>query len=452
MGQAILISNNEVLNSLYELNLRVYVDTNVKVVNEYNQAIDLVSNSKTDLVICNIDNSDKSMGLNSFIEFSKTSNLPIIFLGKKFDSNQIISIANRYDIKTILQTVAKILNITAKDMAQKSMPEFFSIPMGLLKMMDMAPCDIFYRTPVDDTKNKFNYFKIIDNKTENKSKIIKYIEQGIEELFIESSERLKFINKASILIIEDLKRDDILNSERIEVTSKGLIVVAEEIFDNPIVTNTIAEISRTCIKSINNIIAENPKLKVLLGNFIHVQNEYIFMRTVISTFIASGIIKNLSWGSVDQIEKISFALFYHDIYLVNIFRKYPGTFFEEDLLYQEGIEDQEKEIVMNHAKMAAQLVATFPKAPMGVDSIVIQHHGMINGEGFAVNFKDDISPLTKIMIIAEDIATNIICDFYDKKLSKQRVLDKTMIQKRLLEKFKNHTYKKIIEAFFKITF
>ena len=105
--------------------------------------------------------------------------------------------------------------------------------------------------------------------------------------------------------------------------------------------------------------------------------------------------------------------------------------------------------MLEHASLAGQVVSNFPRCPMGADMIITQHHGMANGRGFAINFKDDISPLSKIMIIAEEITTYILIHNSEVKASEKINVDKVKIGKVLVEKFKTHTYKKIIEAFSK---
>ena len=53
MSQAILISDNEVINNLYEVNLRAYVATNVTIKKSLQEAIDLIKLSPNiDAVIC----------------------------------------------------------------------------------------------------------------------------------------------------------------------------------------------------------------------------------------------------------------------------------------------------------------------------------------------------------------------------------------------------------------
>ena len=207
----------------------------------------------------------------------------------------------------------------------------------------------------------------------------------------------------------------------------------------------INDISKACIDSINKMIKKVPRLTKLLTMLLENPGDYCYKHSVLATCISHQVIKHISWGSEEQANKISFAFFFHDIFLVPLYRKYPDALSEEDLLFNDELSEDEKEVVLDHAKLAGQVVKSFPRCPIGADMIITQHHGMTSGQGFAVNYKDDISPLSKIMIVAEEIATNILSD-YEKEGKKIQVNKDTMIE-HLKEKFRSHSYKRIIEAF-----
>ena len=221
-------------------------------------------------------------------------------------------------------------------------------------------------------------------------------------------------------------------------------IVADEVFANDQITAEVADISNRCIKSISNVMKQVSGIKDLLKLLLENQTEYCYRHSVLTSYVASEIIDKMSWGTEEQKEKVSFALFFHDLYLVPLYKKYEDVVSEEDLLFMDEVEEEDKQIVLDHAKLAGQAIKTFPRCPMGVDLLLIQHHGMTHGQGFAINFKDDISPLAKIMIIAEEIATSMIA-----KISKgeKLVIDKDKTAIKLADKYRNHTYKKIILAF-----
>ncbi len=446
MSQAILISDNEVINSLYEVNLRAYVATNVTIKDSLSAAKDLIEHSPNiDVVICFRELNKKDNAIESFLEYLNDNSLriPIIVLGEPAEKiGSTIIIKNKYDIKGLLRSVAKILEITAKDMAEREVPKFFPIPLKLFSQMNKSSCDIYYRAEKDDFE--FEYFKIIEKDADMDGSLEQYLRAGVDHLYVDAGERLRFINEASKAVVTELDRDDLSTEDRMEITQQGMGIVAEDIFENEVVSEEVANISRACIQSIETVVSAVPKMKNLLKMLMENPGDYCYKHSVLTTYISSEIINNIDWGTDEQKSKVAFALFFHDIYLVPIYKKYPDAISEEDLLFREDITDEDKEVVLNHAQKAGQLIKTFPKCPMGADMIITQHHGMINGKGFATNFKDDISPLSKIMIVAEDVAVSILSMYKEEEKVK---VDKSRIIERLERKYKNYTYKKVIAAF-----
>lgn len=447
MSHAVLISNNEVICNLYEINMRAYVATNVTIKEDYDSAMGLFEHAPDlNAIICINSNQDETQKILNLENFLKEKNLQIpliVVSGDKTEFSTKLIIKNKYDIRGILQTMAKILEVTAKDMAQRPVPKFFPIPIRLIKTMVTTDCDIYYRSQNEDLETE--YFKIIEEDDSIGEKLGKYLEEGVKELFVDSQFRLKFINKATEALLSELNSDDVSIEDKVEITSQAHGLVAEEIFESEEISDEVAKISETCINAIKDTVRDVPKMKNLLAMLMANKSDYIYKHSVLATYVANGIIENISWGSKEQQEKVVFALFFHDIFLVPIFRKHPKCTNEEELLFEDNVSDEDKEIVLDHAKMAGQMVKTFPKCPMGADMIITQHHGMTSGQGFAVNYKDDISPLSKIMIISEYVSSHILTRL--EQGDKANYNNKDEIMAQLMDRYKSHTYKKIIQAF-----
>ncbi len=446
MGQAVLISKNDIINSLYELNLRAYVAVNVTIKENLDDAAKLIEHSPNlDSIIIFKENDRSKQDIENFKTFLKSQSLttPVILMGEcevEFDNSIVVK--NKYDIKTLLQSMAKILELTAQQMASREVPKYFPVPIKLLSKMSRTHCDLFEREAKDGFD--FNYVKVLEKEKPFGSLIKNFADQNIEHLFIDAAERLRFINKVSGFIINEFNKTDLTLDETIEIAAQGQGMIAEEIFENNEVSDAVAEVSKSCVKAMTKIVKEVPKLRGLLSMLLENKSNFVFKHGIVASYIASQIIEHISWGSKEQMEKVSFSLFFHDIFLVPLFAKYPDVQSEEDLLFHEGVTDEEKEVVLNHAKLAGAVVQTFSRAPMGADMMIIQHHGMTSGRGFGINFKDDISPLAKIIVIAEDVATGILNDIADGK--KKGSLDVERIMKRLYDRYSYNSYKKIIET------
>ena len=202
-------------------------------------------------------------------------------------------------------------------------------------------------------------------------------------------------------------------------------------------------IANACTKAMEEMSKEAPSLRGLLQILNSNKNGFIYSHSMLAAFIASHIIKKVSWGGEGHIEKINFVLFFHDIMLAPIYAKHPTLKYEEDLLFSEALTDKEKEIVLNHARLSAELVITYRRAPLGADLLIKQHHGMTNGVGFAMEYKDDISPLSKIVLISEAFVEEFV---KGKEADSHYQVDLKKMIGLLSERFKKNTYKKIIDT------
>lgn len=445
MSHALLISDNQTLNNLYAVNLNAYVAINVKILTDYSKGFELLINNPIfDVVIC-LDNKKHREKIIEIMTLAKEleSPIPVILLGTTTEvcEEKFITIPNQYSIKEVVRSVANFLHISAKDMANKEVPKYFPIPVSFLQSLDNSSCDIFYRN--ETSPFVYDYFVIINKDQKLEDSINKLTSEGTDFLYVESKSRLNFINATSSYILAELNNEDVSAIDKVKMLSHGFEFVGDQLMEHPQAIDEIKEISNVCIKTITSVVNEIPKLSTLLSTLLSSKGEYVYIHTVLATFIANHIIDNMDWGSKEQKEKVAYVLFFHDIFLVTIFKKYPHLYKEEDMLFSPELSDHEKNIVLEHAKMAGELVCTFKSIPIGADMLITQHHGATSGKGFALTFKDDISPISKVTLIAEELAYHL---FMLRKQGKKFSENKAQVIAEIKDKFKNHTYQKIIKT------
>lgn len=443
MGHILLVSDNEVINSIYLVNLKAYVGANVTVKDSAEEAIKLLEvGADLDAILSfsKIKNEETSRIIFDYLKEHK-SNLPFVLVGKKNGfSEDVKNISSIFDIKGMVRTVAKILQITAKEMAETSVPEFYPIPLKLFIGMGKSYCDVYYRAESEDGGDP-KYVKMWEKSAKMDKSLEKLIDKGVRLLYIPANDRLKFINNISSIVIEQLENTKAPLEDKIEAGEQAIELVANKLTEDDVVTEEVMKVSTACVKSMKSVIEEVPKLNKLLSSLLENKTKYVYLHSILGAYIATGIINNIPWGAEEHAEKISFVLFFHDIFLVPIFDKYPSLNGEDDLLFGDILDDKEKEMVLNHARIAGELVSTFKLMPLGADAIIKQHHGVNSGTGFAVNFKDDISPLAKVVIISEEFVSDIL-----KAQNSGAEFDRSAAIDRLRQKFTKHTYKKIIDA------
>jgi CheY-like chemotaxis protein len=445
MSKTLVVSDNEILNQLYVINLEVYLATEVKLVLTTQIAQELIEAGENyDLVITmNMIN-----GLDSAItlfEFLKTKNLttPLVVIGNPVkEIPDIIVVQSSYHLKNLLRACADILGITAKSMAALDVPEYYSVDTKFLMRLGEAPCQIFLQ--VKKSSDEINY-AMVAKKGSNTTEILrKFLSEGIANLYVNKLDRLLVINQISKILCDFIKSTENLGMvEKSAALEAGFEFVASDFCQSPEATQEVMNIANSCTKVMEEISKETPGLRALVQLLNSNKNGYIYSHSILSSFIASHIVKKVSWGGESHLEKINFVLFFHDIMLAPIYLKHPTLKYEEDLLFSDELSVKEKELVLNHARMAAELVITYRRSPMGADLLIKQHHGMTNGIGFAIDYKDDISPLSKIVIISEAFVEEYM---KGKDNDPNYQIDLKKIIPTLIEKFKKSTYKKIIET------
>jgi hypothetical protein len=66
--------------------------------------------------------------------------------------------------------------------------------------------------------------------------------------------------------------------------------------------------------------------------------------------------------------------------------------------------------VLVHAIKAADLISNYKNAPQDVANIITQHHGSFTGIGLPNEKSSQLLPLSKVLIVAQDLAFCILLD------------------------------------------
>lgn len=445
MSSTLVISDNDLLNQLYSINFEVYLATKVKLVTSIQEAQSLIENGNTfDLILTMnmINGQDSAETIFEFLKI-KNLNIPLIVIGNhsgKIES--AIFVQSSYNLENLLRSSAEILGVTSKEMASLPLPQYFEVEAKFLLLLKRSPCQIFLQ--IKQVKSESNYTLVADKDSDMQDSIQRLVSEGIECLYVNKRERLIIVNHISTELCKLLQES---NRSQLPVKTSALEssfqFVASGFCQSPEAIHEVVNLANECTKMMEEISNEATGLAALTKILKSNKTSYAFLHSILASYVATHIIRNIPWGGEGQIEKINFVLFFHDIMLAPIYLKYPELKFEEDLLFSDLLSDKEKEIVLNHAKLAAELILSYRKAPMGVDLLIKQHHGMTSGVGFAHEFREDISPLSKIVLISEAFVEEY---FVAKAQDPNFRIDLKKMISILIEKFNRSTYKKIINT------
>ncbi|MBY0413820.1 MAG: hypothetical protein K2Q18_06630, partial [Bdellovibrionales bacterium] len=420
--------------------LEVYLGASVTLVDSTAQGCVALETAKIDLVISMnmINGADSATEIYNYLYDKKYKSKLIIIGNPLKELADVVVVANSYHLQNLIRSSAKILGITAKDMMQKEMPLYYPIENRFLTRVREMPCALFLQM-------KNGEYALVAKKGDLIGETIKkFMNEGVTTLYVNSLDRLLIVNLISASIVDFLKSTDGLEiEEKSEAVKTGFFFAAANFSSSTEVATEIMDIAHACAKVMEEIAVETPSLKKLLSILNSQKDGYVYTHSILASYVSNHIIRRVSWGGESHIEKINFVLFFHDIMLAPIYMKYPHLKYEEDMLFSDELSDKEKEVVLNHARLSAEMIVTYKRAPIGADLLIKQHHGITNGIGFAIDYKDDVSPLSKIVLISEAFIEEFS---KDRDADPNCQLDTKKILASLYEKFRRPTYKKIIET------
>lgn len=444
MSKTLVVCDNEFLSTLYVMNLEVYLATSVELVDTVEAAIASHKTKKHFDQIISLESVAKRDVLKDLNEYRGSYGVktPVIIVGADLDRDidaKTFTVSSRYNIQALLKKSASVLGVTAKQMAEMQMGAYYPISMAPLEGLTKAPCNIYQM--VD------NQYKLITRAEDPLDENIKNLKaQNVEQIYVRSSDRLVIVNNVSLKLVEKitsaLKNSAGLSiDKKVEMLNDGFEFAAANLFSNDEVKQEMAEIANASAKVMSDVVKDNKQLQTLLATMMNNKSGYIFTHSMITSYVANHIIRNVTWGGDGQSDKINFVLFFHDIFLSPIYLKYPTLKYEKALITNPMLNEKEKEIVMNHARMAAEMVVAYKRCPMGADLLIKHHHGMKKGSGFAFKYPEDLSPISKVLLIAEAFVEQFMM-MHDEK---QKIEMKVIIPK-LIEEFQSPSYIKIVQT------
>ena len=296
-------------------------------------------------------------------------------------------------IKAIVGKLAGHFSVTAVEMAGIKTDEYFPVRPELVQLLVYSPEDLYFK--------KENNFKILFASQDliDREKILKL--EG--SLFIKSISRAKFGNLVTHQIQnigQELISDDISAEEKMGLVDSSMELISFHLTKSglPPELNGLIESS---IKTLMSVASKDAVFEDLRSLLLNDERSFRFAHAQLATYIFIHIVQSMDWLIEHQIEKLTWAVFFHDLGLLNDEEaKVHGS---ADLENKKDQFDDEailriKEHALLTFQMARQSKVDFPP---GVDEVIKEHHGSLDGKGFNKDISD-VSALSKMFMIAEE--------------------------------------------------
>lgn len=407
MAQVILIEDNKTLNDLISVNLTTYLGVDLIQRKNAQEALNLLSIlPNVDLIITTVKVQDEPTSeiLSHYILTNKLeTGLIVLGTDQKSKNDFTVNIVNPKDWEQVIHASAKVLGINENVLAKKAVPDYIAVPVRYFLNLDNVNCDVFIRIKKSPTEYQF-VKRIHNGDTFSKESIKRYLEQGLENFHVAKDSYKNFTIFLSNRLVDKIDSPNMDVTQKIQVMGESYDIAIKEISKLGFNSETI-QLAEAIIQNMVKNFEKSPEMSNLLHKVINSQTGLLFQRCHMTSVVASEMVKNLKYNEPGAYDKIAYASFFHDIMLADREELTKINSFEE--LEKANLNEEDWDIVFNHAMEASILMRRHPEAPNGADEIIKHHHGASNGKGFS-NSIDKLPDLSKIFIVAHHFVLELV--------------------------------------------
>lgn len=407
MAQVLLIEENKNLRELLSLNLTTYVGVEVIPRKNAEDAIDLMRILPNIDLIITAEKIGAEQTAHDLCDFIVDNGIEtsLIVMGAVPPKAQAfgVSVENPKEWEKIIQLSTKLLGITPKILEKKVLPDYVPIPIHYFYPLTFCCCDVFIR--IRKSAEEFQFVKRVHaGDPYSKDMVKKYEDQGLKSFYIEREMQKNFTNFVSDQLVARLDSDGLDEDEQIELLRQSHGIAIREIHKLGFTSATI-QLTDSIVKNMVTSFKKNPVMSSLLHKIVNSESSYLYQHSHMSSVVASECLKNLDLDEPKNHQLLAYAAFLKDVSLVDKPHMAKITTFEE--LENAELNEEDWDLVFNHAMEASLLVQKNPEAPLGVDEIMRCHHGAFNGKGFSTQCQK-LTTLSKIFVIACEFVKELL--------------------------------------------
>lgn len=432
MSTILILDDRRSAGQLYTVGLEAYVGATVVELQCHDAAADyLTSNAPKIAIVHSSEEKDVGIKMTQIVSQNKLGT-SLIVIGKTKSSTQDVAVYEEsVTLQEIIRKCAQILGVTAKSMAERDVGKYYPIKLSMLSpgLKLVAP---IFRAKANEV-----YTKFLDRDNCVHPEILSILSnEGEEYIYVESSERLKFVNSLTVRLSELLASENLTLEQKVQYSGQAFKVI-QDAARKMAISPEIIQMTEANIKVMTAIVSKIPKLREML-KVTDKDLSLGYRHSLLICFVAGHIISKMEWGTQEQRMKVAFVSFFHDIAITD---EELLLIHSDEELDAADINQEQRVMVQRHAINAAQILNKFyASLPFGVETIVKQHHGTRDGIGFN-SYPNSVSPLALVFMVAEEWVHHIlIAEKTREVLQKVEVLDK------LRAKYKSTAFQNIIKA------
>jgi CheY-like chemotaxis protein len=265
MQKVLLVENHARLENLYGLNLMLWVGVEVHSVKSGAEALDFLQTHNDVSLVISRKSINKELTIQTVLKTLETLNLncPIICLGVDLKlPDDVIQLPSGLILKELVQASAKALGVTAREMAERPVPEYYPLPIDYFLDIKTSNVAVFQK------KDDGSYLKRIEIDEVFDPLIVKELEaNGVPELFVLRDDRLKFVHHVSQEYISRIDLNELSENEQITATEVSTDVLSQKLQLLGINEETV-DLAKKNMKAVTRMAKKNPKLAQLMKSFL----------------------------------------------------------------------------------------------------------------------------------------------------------------------------------------
>lgn len=351
-----------------------------------------------DLLVVDLpEDSNISVELKLFINNSTSRIKQSLVLGGESLETPNIKSFSRFEINDLFDSLKVYFRPV-------TLPEvgYTAVPLVTLIHFQSLPFDLYIKLSSERFVKRIPAFEEVPEDV-----IDGLLKKGIKELYCERRNNRDF----SMMLINNMinKVDRSYNTYEEEMKASGEVYqTTKEIIQSLGITGRVVEVCNASIDKMMNDVMTEPS--VFSSHLLRLKKDrklafqYKFITLV--NYIGTQLIMEMELPKQEeQIRKFIFASYFCDITLRN--PKHLSIRRPDEI---EKLTLEEQNEVNFHALKASELVASHNQTPKEVALIVQQHHGSFSGIGFPAEKSYQLLPLSKVLIVSQDLAFGILAD------------------------------------------
>jgi|GEM_PF-3071744 len=420
--------------NLYCLNLMVYANAKFVIFNKFDDLVAEIKSKSPDTIFVSMANqekvSEKLLKLNLVVKDKFVKPLCIVQAKTNEKFPELSIYAEDLSAKEVVSSVAKKMGITAKYMAELDVGEYFEIPAKYI----LPGWQVIYPFYAKDSEGKFKVF--LNKDSYFTQELLEKIKADGVELFCKSSYRLEIINSFTNNIKSLLDSSNLSLEDRFKQTNVAFNMISESVSSIGLPETTM-QLARSSISSMEKIVAKQSSLGLLYDALLNDNSSKRFKHSLIASFLGQFMLKDQSWNNSHISSQWSYLCFFHDIVLTK--DSYLDFHFDEEVKKNKSLNSKEKNLILTHAQMSAKLVSQVKDIPVGIDTLIKQHHGSKMGNSLS-EISLSVSPMCTIFILVENYV-HFLLSGNEKKKSAEEIHD---FIESLFKKYPYPNFKKLI--------